>query len=344
MQTCFARWDFGYGGHLAGDALKPLSQPPILSDGRAWGAAVAAYYASASVLAPWEAHEAMHASYAADIAEMLAAGLSVDPAQDQEQRQRLGDILDHHIQTVEPLPGLTRLEHEFDVPVPSRGGGQRGSNLYRFRCFIDGYTTDHAGREWLVEIKLRKSLQSVSLVEKARQYRWYAWAARKAGHDPIGIIVDERLNEPPGEPRILKSGRVSADTRQHTTEDRYAMACAERGQEVEPSMLAALRQIRWHQRVPILFRSGELDEAGRELTSAARVIRDLDSGLLYPMRNASRANCGYCRFRDICSEPTDALYIDTLFSRVAPKRLRESENGTTTEAPAAPSNPFEAFA
>ena len=50
--TCFARWDFAYGGHLAGATLKPREIAPVLSDGRAWGNAVAAYHAAdAGVLA-----------------------------------------------------------------------------------------------------------------------------------------------------------------------------------------------------------------------------------------------------------------------------------------------------
>jgi hypothetical protein len=248
------------------------------------------------------------------------------------------------------LGNLTRLEHEFEVPVPSRGG-RRGSNLYRFGCFIDGYTTDVNDREWLVEFKLRRSLQPVSLVQKMRQYRWYAWAARKAGHDPIGIIVDERFNELPHAPNINKDGRVSADKRQRVTVGGVYDALDAAGQDSEDpkvleqyrGLLEAATQIRWQQRVPILFRDGELDEAGRELTAAAKVIRDLDSGVLYPMRNASRANCGNCRFEPVCSEPTDALYIDTLFSRVPPKRLR-SEAGTTELQGSAAANPFEAFA
>jgi hypothetical protein len=43
---CWARWDFGYGGHLAGSALRPRAAHARLREGRAWGRAVAELHAA----------------------------------------------------------------------------------------------------------------------------------------------------------------------------------------------------------------------------------------------------------------------------------------------------------
>src|SRR5262245_31274066 len=77
--TCTARWDFAYGGRLAGDALADRYIKPILRDGRAWGAGVAAYHAAgANLLALYEGVEAMRASLDADVKHMVDAGVATD--------------------------------------------------------------------------------------------------------------------------------------------------------------------------------------------------------------------------------------------------------------------------
>jgi hypothetical protein len=269
--TCWARWDFAYGGRLAGATLKPKELAPILSEGRAWGAAVAAWHQHAGeVIAPWYAHEALRKSLDADELEMRAAGFPTALEHRVEMEARLGAMLDHYCETAEPLHGLERLEGEIVVKLPSRGG-RRASSLYGFQCFLDGFTNED-GERWLVEFKLRNRLTEPVLLERQRQPRWYAWAEAKAGKkQPLGVIVDERLNDVPKPPRV-----------------------------------------------------GELEQAGQELVSAARLIRDLDNGVLAPIRNAKRVNCSYCKFAQICTEPGDEILVDSLFRRTEPKRLREA--------------------
>jgi CRISPR/Cas system-associated exonuclease Cas4 (RecB family) len=319
--TCFARWDMSYGGRLAGDTLRPRTIAPILSEGRAWGAAVAAWHAHAGeLLASYYAHIALIESVAADQKQMYDAGVPCDPADIAVMQVQLGDKLDHYMATAEPLTGLTLLEGEFDVAIPSRHG-KRSSNRYRYQCFIDGYTDGPRG-QWIVEFKLRSTMHSVQQIELQRQYRWYAWAlARARGMNPVGIIIDERWNESPRPPRMLKSGLPSHDKSQLVTPEDYLAVCEEH--EVEPSAdaLEKFRSQRWQQRVPIMFREGELAEAGEELVAAGRLIQDLDSGALYPVRNASPMNCRNCRFREICANPQDRAFVDMAFERTTPKRL-----------------------
>jgi hypothetical protein len=321
-QTCWAQWDFKYGGRLAGDTLKPKELAPKLSDGRAWGAAVAAWHQhSDELLASHYAHTALIASFTADYQAMLAAGVPVDRAALLAQQDRLHEMLDHYMASCEPLPNLTRLEEQVIVPIPSRGG-QRASTRYRFLFYPDGFTIID-GQRWLVEFKLRDQLQKLELMQKAPQYRWYSWGIEKRDGKPImGILIDERLNEVPKPARINKGDKVSHAKDQITTPELYVEACHAHGEVPKPEIVDHLRQRRWQHREPIPFRPSELKEAGEELVSAAKLIRDLDSGELAPMRHAKTTTCNFCRFKTICPNPQDRTMVDLEFDRTVPKRLR----------------------
>lgn len=363
-QACWARWDFSYGGRLAGSTLRARAIPALLSDGRAWGAAVAAFHSHGSTshgsspghLAPVSlldaysptrariaGHEALIASYKADIARQRLAGIGVSPEIEVARVERLGQILDHYMATTVKLPNLTRLEDEINVPVPSRTGRQ-GSTRYRFGGFIDGFMVDEHGNEWIVEFKLRDSLTALEQIMRSAQIRWYAWARqRDTGHPVVGVLVDERLNVAPRMPKVViknkKAGtfRPSHDVRQITTPDRYLALCAEMDEEPHVDVVESLQNRTWQERTPRMFRPSELDEAGRELVSAAKLIRDLDSGALWPMRNAIPQLCNGCRFRQICANPQDELFVESLFERTVPKRERPSVAAASSAAQAATS-------
>jgi hypothetical protein len=331
--TCWARHAFQYTGHLTGgDTLRPRTIPTVLSEGRAWGSAVAAWHSGGqTLLSHLDAAEALRTSLDADELEMVSRGVHMSANVRTESEERLNAILAHYIATTVPLDNLSRLEDEVIVGIPSRGG-KHASTRYRFQARIDGWTLDDQGRPWLVEFKLRGQLMSVHLMQTSRQLRWYAWALRQAkGIEPIGVLVDERLNEVPRSPRVVKAKRkgegrdgltVSHATNQLITAADYVRVCADYDSEPSDELLDHLNRIVWQQRVPLIFRPGELDEAGRELTAAAKLIRDLDSGELQPIRHATPGTCGRCRFREICPNPGDDLYVDTLYERSLPKRVR----------------------
>jgi len=327
-QTCTAQWDFAYGGRLAGDSLKPRHIAPILGEGRAWGAGVAAYHQRADGLfARMDAIAAIRESIDEDLAFMAENDVMTDASIDQrtDMLLKLERMLMHYVDCAEPFANLTRLEDTLDVPILARTETGRASTRYRYGAKIDGFTIDDNGDEWIVEFKLRKRLQPRWIIELMRQYRWYAWARqRESKRKVVGVIVDERLNAVPSPPRILKNGAVSSDVKQVTTKDAYLQACLERDQAPDLDVVLALQSRVWQQRVHILFRPGELAEAGKELTAAALDIRNLDSGAKHPIRNASERQCGGCRYRRICAEPSGQL-VDELFLRTVPKRLRTDE-------------------
>jgi hypothetical protein len=327
--TCWARHDFAYGGRLTGgDTLKPKKLAPILSQGRAWGAAVAAFHqGQGTLLAAWNAHAALNESLLADTRDARERGFDTDFVA--EEASRLGRILDHYIATTVPLDNLTRLEEEILVPVPTVGG-KRGSTKYKFVAYIDGWTTTRDGQEWIVEFKLRQGLQDPDLMQKARQYPWYAWAkGRQSTSKPLGVLVDERLNDFPHPARLVKGKKktdppftVSHAKDQVTTPDVYLAACLEHGVDPDPYTVAHLDRREWQHRVPLMFRPSELETAGNEIRDAAKLIGMLDRGELTPIRNAARSRCRGCKFSRICANPTDHLLVDMLYERTVPKRLR----------------------
>lgn len=337
---CQARHAFAYTGALTGgDILRKRDTAMVLRRGRAWGIAVAEFHAS-RVQAPWglqmdrladttaerleRAHAALDEALDADTCEQIDAG-AYDGAGDWEMRSLLRGALDHYAHTTDVL-NTEGAEREVVVPLPSRTGGT--SNAYRLRAFFDGVVPALDG-VWLVEYKFRGALSSFEQIELDRQVRWYAWAyERETGTPVLGVLVDERKAEAPKPARMLKPGKdglpkVSHATAQVTTVALYLDACRAAQDEPHAEVIEALRQRRWQVRHRIVFRPDEIAEVGRQLVSVGRLVHDLDTGLLYPVRNPSPFRCPGCPFRRVCADPSDVHTIDAYYERHAPKRLAE---------------------
>lgn len=361
--TCEARWDFSYGDALAGTSLRPRRVATVLSLGRAWGAAWAAYHVAATAsrsqlplgerLAPEVAAEAAFAaSLQEDAGRQLEAG-TWDPLAHEEAYRLLAGILEHYDHEVRTGSAasygigdldLEALEAKYEAAIPSRTG-KKGSSKYRFVGFVDGRVPT-AGGPLLAECKLRAALTPYAVIQRSRQIRWYAWLHwQVTGEQPRGVIVEERLREAPKHPRLNKGRATKALPEpppvpshakdQATTDYWYRLVCARMGHEPDPDTAASLGSRQWGQRVPVLFRPSELEEAGRELVSAGLLIRDLDSGARYPVRNATKITCNYCDFREACDDPRSSA-VDELFERRPAKRDRAAgDEGSTQQKEAA---------
>jgi hypothetical protein len=350
--TCQAKHDFRYGDQLAGSSLKEKAVAPLLSGGRAWGAAIAAWHTNSGELdAGLKAIAALDASLEEDADQQREFGVFRQEDFD-ALRLELLQILHHHVDVVEPIPMDSVTERRLLVPLPSRTG-ERSSNRYWLVCYVDategwdeaGWARSgearhgearlgeaRRGAPWLDEFKLRGQLSDVRLIANSRQIRWYAWAFwRQFGVKPGGVWVNERLRQAPKPPVILKSGKVSHAVQQTCTPRAYEAACSETGEEPREATLEALRARRWFQRVPVVFRDGELEEAGRELVSAAQQIHALDQGQFLPLRNVKRSTCPSCPYRDICPAPDNEL-IEALFERRPAKRNREGAAWETSRS------------
>jgi hypothetical protein len=283
---------------------------------------------SSSLHRQLDAYRALNEALEEDADDLRATGVyNVDDHWDMQGR--MTDLLSHYAATSEPLDTFGA-ETELRVPLPSRTG-VRSSSRYVFVGYLDNLTRVR-GHLYIVEFKLRGRLSTHEQAARGRQYRRYAWAAERALGEPVaGVILDERLNEVPKPARWVK-GRKKGEDRvpshacdQMTTPDLYLEACAEGGVDPDPGTVAYLEQRRWQVRHTLTFRRSEIEEAGRELVSAANLISQLDAGALWPVRNESTLRCGGCAFREICPRPDDTDLIDLAFERTTPKRNRELE-------------------
>lgn len=322
---CQSKHAFAYTGRLTGGyALKPKSVAPQLREGRAWGAAVAAWHSTDGDVD--RAMVALEATLSLDAADQQEAGV-YDPDEHRAMHLYLQALLSDYIAHTD-LIRLDRLERELMVPIPSRTG-VRDSNRYRLQAFVDGIHVDDEGRDWIVEFKLRKQLTKFELIAKARQTRWYAWAWRKeTGREVAGIILEERLNATPKVVALNKDGTPSKV--QSCRPEAYEAAFEGRDDEPDAEVVAKLQAKEWSKRHPLILTPRELDEAGRQLASVGSLIHQLDTGALYPVRNPSPMRCPGCAFRDICGDEGDTELVEALFERRPPKHERkETINGTS---------------
>lgn len=327
---CQVKHAFRYTGALTdGTVLKPKSATVPMREGRMWGRMVAAWHQTRTL----EQVVAVLNEALKDDAQMQRdAGLYIQADHDAVEEKMLA-LFAQYALDAEPLR-LTSPELELLASIPSRTG-RGNSSIYRLQTFFDGVCTDDMGRTFLVEFKLRNRLQPYELIVKDRQIRWYAWAFQQAtGVAPSGVILDERLNDLPSPVKLNQDGKPSKV--QSCRPDDYINAWHGLAGEPDPDVLAKLRARKWQNRTTVIFRPDEIIEAGRQLTSAGRLIHMLDVGDLFPIRNPGQMRCPGCAYREVCMTPGDRELVDALFDRDDPKRMRPTlEPPSTTERAAA---------
>jgi PD-(D/E)XK nuclease superfamily len=313
LLDCSWRHALGYTGALTGgQALVQRDTPMLLREGKAWGRAMAALHGS------WDrttqlvdAEAAAVQSIREDAAERERWGL-YDPVAEAAAIAVVLGALHHYHATTEPLP-LHGAETHLVMPLPAR---ERHSNRYKLEAYLDGLHTDQHGT-WVVEFKWRSSrLLDYELAARQRQLRWYAWLWQEYTRRLItGVILDERLGQVPEPVRRNQDGRVSRV--QSCTPEAYEAAGGR-----DADVLARLKAKQWQARRRITFRAHELEQAGWELRSLARLVHLYDSGQLAPIRHAHERNCRGCLYRAVCDDPWDADLVDSLYERVPAKRDR----------------------
>lgn len=303
LLACPQKWSFGYGD-VAGFPIQPRVTALRLREGRAWGAAVQQWHTTGAIDA---AAGALLASLDEDAAQMEREG-AFDHEEYDETKEKLIGALVHYAATAERL-NLVGSEVELEM---THGDG------WTYRCHLDGVHQDEDGYLWVVEFKLRGA-GSFTPLEQAvlwRQTRWYALALEasrpfdKISHEVRGVIIDERLNDAPKPVKFNKNGDVSAT--QTCMLEEYMHACAVRGQTPHMPTVERLSAKIWQQRHTILFRPDELDDALRELESAASLVALYAGHSLRPIRVPGK-QCGYCEFSELCPTPRDERLRDALY-------------------------------
>lgn len=351
LSTCEAAHAFKYTGVLSdGDTLSPKhALPDRLREGSAFGAAMAVLHAGPPTPDTLARARGEATMYLEEHQENWTQEELRDVA------VKLDRIVRHYAATAD-LFHVADPETRLEVALPSRvtlaGGKTRKSTRYGFEGYLDGIHTAANGGVWIVDYKLRDSLSDFDAVANDRQWRRYAWAWREIhGVSPAGIKVVERKNgypEPEAEVKRNANGRLSKI--QACTPDTYRRAfwadkesglaekllpTAEEATEILEKLRERHDPKHWQRVHTIILRESEIDEAGRELASAANRVGQLERGDLYPLRTVSRSTCGGCDFRDACAEPGDRPVVDAFYTREVPKRLRPPREIETTEREAA---------
>lgn len=315
LLECQAKHAFGYTGALSGGkCLEPLVPHLNLRRGRAWGAGVAHWHEHGE-FAP--ASLAMLAALDDDVQAMQQAGVWTEElaAEHYALYESLASILSDYAATAERLT-FDSPERELRVDIGDTGFG--------FLGFLDGLHTDADGRVWLVEFKLRGELTPAEHVGLDRQVRWYGWACRELFDiEPAGLIYDERTTFVPGPVKMNADGETPTKRQAGCTADAYAAAWRAVGKEPDEATMAALGKRETHGRTHVVFTPRELDDAGRELVTATKLVRAFDERLLHPVRNTQKGRCARCKFREICPDPTGSIEIlPALFALKPPKSGR----------------------
>lgn len=339
LTTCSLAHDLRYvGNSLGGVTLKSRFTHYNLRRGSAWGIGVQVWHETGDLPS---AKTLMLHSIAEDAEQQKNAGVYTTDAEAEhtEMSYLLRSCLEHYARTT-PRLALTEPERKLLVKIP----GLRG---WRFECRLDGVVAGQYG-PYPYESKLRNQLTSHDQIDKSRQPRWYAWAWREESHEiPAGFIVDERLAQiaPDIDASIIltagskarKDGSQKDPPRptkhQACTAETYRQACIDGGFDIDPETADACDRkhdpATYHRRVVIRFTHRELDEAGEQIRSAARLIRLHERGVLTPIRNPSPMRCPGCAFRELCTEPTREMAEALPFALSTPKRFRGVEAATT---------------
>lgn len=180
----------------------------------------------------------------------------------------------------------------------------------------------------LVDERLSEAPKPARLVKASAKGITCPTCGAVPGDPCVDMWAAEPRPRPIGSPqKAYHSERKTQMTASHavdqvTTPELYQAACFDTGAFVHNDTLAALGEREWSKRHVLTFTPAEVREAGLELTGAAQMIRDLDSGNRYPIRNGSVQNCRGCRFKEICKEPRNDFVVAAAFEKRPAKRDR----------------------
>lgn len=103
--------------------------------------------------------------------------------------------------------------------------------LYGFT--LDRIVIDEYSRLWIVEYKTAKAIKIFNL-DVDEQITAYCWAAWKLYQKPVaGVVYQQFRKNIPTLPKILATGKVSIDTKQHTSSALYAKQLTDMYGDVE---------------------------------------------------------------------------------------------------------------
>lgn len=190
------------------------------------------------------------------------------------------DIINPYTQ--EPLPGLPLLSGRIDMVVHRKDG------------------------TWIIDHKTAASAYDARALDVDDQLTGYCYIWwRTTGEIPKGAIYNALIKEPPGPPRILKSGELSKDKSQRTTFDLYMAAILENELMISDydEILSYLQEKGWEQ---FFLRDGVTRNEEELLSFEERLYHeylDMAAVIAEPVKaypNPSQRTCSWCSMLPLC--------------------------------------------
>lgn len=359
LQDCALRWEFSYSDRLLGFSIATRDPNVYLRRGKAWGRGVARWHETGSLDA---ADALMLASIEKDAARQQAAGTYDADAHAELWTLLRGSLADYantverlnvHSPEFEinvPIPSRTgrrkssryRLQARLDNLAVK--DGETYIVEYKYRSSLSSLedllrSRQHRIYAWGYReqfgIEVRGTIIDERLAEIPSPVRFNGdgSVSRVQSCNPVEY-VEAFGRVPMGVAALSKSGKPLKSQACHP--DLYERACVVAGVEPDGDVLArlearyepdgeildGLHAKKWQNRETVLFSPGELDEAGEQLVTAARLIQGHESGEFYPIRNPVAHRCRSCFAKDVCLTPTDSELAAALYDVKPAKRKR----------------------
>jgi hypothetical protein len=214
------------------------------------------------------------------------------------------------------LDGIPQIEVQFEVELPITQEFLDYCNLdgVVYRGTIDRVAIDRTLNQlWLVEYKTAAQFRILHL-NTDPQCTAYYWAGSCIYDLPVmGVVYQQHLKEVPKPPRILSSGRISSDTKQHTSHRAYRQVLVDVYGEVSLAPADCIACLNWlaqaenedrdrFVRRDRVYRSPHQVEAeGVKILLEVQEMINPDTPI-YPHANQ---HCSWCQFEDACVELDD---------------------------------------
>ena len=240
----------------------------------------------------------------------------------QDEHVMVTGMMDHYVNWLEqgrdPIQtyyenGLPQVEVHFEISLPYKDFlPSHLADLYDdvvYQGTFDRVGIDEDGFLWIVEYKSARRFETRHL-ETDAQVTAYCWAASVLYDRPIGgVIYQQHLKQVPNSPRLLSTGRLSADAKQNTTAALYEAALrniyvtADRAPTQNINCLEALRELEKPNADKFIRRDIAMRTPDQIQAEAIKIAQEaqemLDPNLLlYP--NPTRDCSWQCRLWTAC--------------------------------------------
>lgn len=199
--------------------------------------------------------------------------------------------LGHKWETVKH-DGKPLIEHEFEseLGVPGWDG---------FHGYVDWVARELAtGQVWLIDFKVRDSMQPVEAEEFNLQMAIYQYLLGKLNIPAVGSIAWQIRNELPKSPKVNKDGTISRAACA-TDWDTYSAAVVAAGQDPEHylEMKAKLETVEFFRLSRAYRGSNEVQNLWSDVVLP--VAKDIGGGIY---RNLNHVTCNGCSYKNLCLE------------------------------------------